>query len=76
MPPFLGVIHRGVGVLHEFTTIFRVARISADADAAGRIEPMAADRDRPVERFDELDGDLRGLFGVRGVVRGMKCQRS
>lgn len=39
----LGVIHRGIGVLHHGFNVFAVIRIDADPDAQGDMQLLAAD---------------------------------
>jgi len=58
VPTFhLGVIHRGVGVLHQNLTLVAVDREHRDADAGRRVEIVATDLARPADAGHQLFGN-------------------
>ena len=68
LAPGLGVIHRGVGVAHDLfgTVVAEVAE--CDADARGREDFAAADRERRAERVLDPERDGVGLRFVPKLV--------
>ena len=60
----LGVIHRGVGVAHDFVGAAVVRRSEGDADAGGGEHLPAADRERRAQRmlYPQRDGVSLGII--------------
>src|SRR5260370_15782889 len=66
---FLGVVHRGIGILYQRFGILSVLRVHADTDAAIDIEIVAFDEMGQAERLKYLSGAASNVLAIGDLCK-------
>ncbi len=69
-PAFLGVVHGGVRILHQFAAVLGIVGENTDTDAAGGVERVPGDSQRLGERPDDLARNLGRVVGLAQTLEG------